>query len=109
MGKVTSLKNGREFARVFRAGRRGRSDGVAVVAAAGGEGPARVGMSIKRVAGSAVARNRARRRLRSMWASFDVPAGCEVVIQVDSDALGRSYQELEKHLQSALVKAGVAI
>ena len=109
MGKVTSLRNGREFARVFRAGKRGRSDGVVVVAAASGDGPARVGMSIKRTAGSAVARNRARRRLRSMWPSLDVPAGCEVVIQMNAEAVQRPYQELEKHVQNAMVKAGVTV
>ena len=105
MRNLKTLKSGRDFARVYRAGRRGRSDGVAVVARRC-EGPAKVGMSIKASTGSAVARNRVRRRLRAIWTGLEVSDGHEVVIEVTGEALGLEYQELEKHMTSALAKAG---
>ena len=46
------------------------------------EGTARVGLAIPRAVGSAVARNRLKRQLRSAWGELDPapPAGCDYVL-----------------------------
>ena len=66
-----------------------------------------MGMSIKRSAGNAVARNRTKRRLRAMWRRLAVPDGLDVVVGVEQPAVEASYQEMEKHVVGALTSAGV--
>ncbi|HYI46346.1 MAG TPA: ribonuclease P protein component [Actinomycetota bacterium] len=101
------MRTSRDFARVFRAGKRSRSDGITVfVAGSSEEGPSRLGMSIRRAAGNAVARNRTKRRLRAAWQQLEVPDGLDVVVRADRAAVEATYQEMEKHVVGALTSAG---
>lgn len=98
------LRNAADFERVIGSGRRSRRDGL-VVYAAPSENP-RVGFAIPRSAGTAVARNRARRRLRAL-ATKHVGAAHDVAVRAEAAAVSASFQELELHLTAALRELGV--
>ena len=75
-----SLRSGADFTRVYRTGVRRRIGGITVISAAGESGSARIGFVAGRKVGTAVARNRAKRRLRAA-ACLVMPApGTDYVI-----------------------------
>lgn len=95
----------RDFDRVYRApGRRGRSEHFLVLARERGSGETRWGLSVKARLGSAVLRNRVKRRLREILRrSLEaLPPGWDVVVQprtpkvaqADFAALSRELEEL---------------
>lgn len=103
MGSISRLRTAADFNRVAGSGRRTRRDGLVVFAA-----PApvtRVGFAIPRSTGSAVERNRTRRRLRAI-ASQHLGSGYEVAVRAETAAVGASYQELEVNLTTALRELG---
>jgi len=103
-----SLRTGRDFARVYRAGRRARVDGITVwVAPAAEPGTTRVGLTVPGSVGGAVKRNRLRRRLREIVRSYGPVTGTDVVVRADRDAAGKNFQELHDVVSSALDGAGV--
>ena len=104
MRSSARLRNASDFERVTGSGRRSRRDGL-VVYAAPSDHP-RVGFAIPRSAGTAVERNRARRRLREL-ARKHVGTGHDVAVRAESSAVGASFQELEQHLTRALRELGV--
>jgi ribonuclease P protein component len=103
-----SLRTGRDFSRVYRTGRRARIDGVTVWAAPVAPAtPSRLGLTVPAAAGTAVARNRLRRRLRAIFRSAGPADGYEVVIRGDAEAAGRNFQELTDVVRGALARAGI--
>ncbi len=71
-----------------------------------GEGPPRVAYALGRAVGSAVVRNRIRRRLRSIVAAFgDELAPGAYLIAARRDALTMPFPELEAILRDALTAA----
>ena len=68
--------------------------------------PSRIGYAVKRSAGSAVARNRIKRRLRAAVASLEVPPGFDVVVSGDAEVARLDFQVLVEKVDSALVAAG---
>lgn len=103
-----SLRTGRDFARVYRAGRRARVDGITVWAAPAPEAStSRVGLTVPGSIGGAVRRNRLRRRLREIVRIYDPKPGTDVVIRADRDAAGKNFQELHSVVRSALDGADV--
>ena len=66
-----------------------------------GVAPPRVAFAIGRATGSAVERNRLRRRLRAILAACDVPAGL-LLIGADRSAIEHSFDELERSVQRLL-------
>jgi ribonuclease P protein component len=56
--------------------------------------PSRVGLAVARGAGTAVARNRIRRRLRAAWRRTGAPTGLDVVIRARPEAIDAPFQEL---------------
>jgi ribonuclease P protein component len=105
------LRRREEFTAAMRAGRRG-ARGCLVVHLRRPEAPgapeARAGFVIPRAVGSAVDRNRVRRRLRHHLRGrlTGLPAGTDVVIRVLPGAAAASYQELTTDLDAALAAAG---
>lgn len=103
-----SLTSGREFRRVYRSGERVREDGVTVWAARREDGAdARLGMAIRAGVGTAVERNRLRRRMRAIFRAYEPEPGRDVVVQATGEAAGRNFQELTTVLGLALARAGV--
>ena len=103
MRPISRLSTTADFNRVTGSGRRTRRDGL-VVFAAPGPG-SRVGFAIPRSTGSAVERNRTRRRLRVLAAKHLGP-GHDVAVRAETTAVLASFQELEVNLRAALQELG---
>ncbi len=112
--KIERLKRRSEFLRVASAGGRWAAAGVVVQAAAGGSEtdprhPAiRVGFTCSKKVGNAVARNRARRRLRAAAAQV-LPevgvAGHDYVLIGRTETLNRPFALLLDDLRQSVRKA----
>jgi ribonuclease P protein component len=99
-----SLKRRRDFRRIRANGRKGRSDGI-VVFAVPSDRP-RVGLTVKTGKGGAVARNRARRRVREAFRAQEIQ-GFDVIVVADEEAARLEFSALAAHLEKALGAAGV--
>ena len=115
--RIATLKKRRDFLRVRGAGRRWAAPGLvlqaapAAAAAADAEaGLVRVGYTATRRIGNAVARNRAKRRLRAAVAHV-MPAsaqcGCDYVVIARAATLTRPFDALTGDLCAALARVGV--
>lgn len=103
-----SLTNSKEYRRVMSVGRRARRDGVTAAAVRGESGEAvRVGLVVRVGDGGAVARNRARRRLRAAIRAAGPPAGWDIVVGGGPETLDAEFQELVMHVRGALIDTGV--
>lgn len=109
MSSRSSLARSADFRRVYARGRRARRDGITVwVAPAEGEGrPTRLGLAVRASIGSAVQRNRVRRRLRAAFRAYEAPVGFDVVTRADPGLTGRNFQQLRDDLWAALAAAGL--
>jgi ribonuclease P protein component len=96
-----SLRTARDFRRVYSEGVRARSDGLTLHLAPRAES-GRLGLAIPKSVGSAVVRNRLRRRLRAAARACELTSQADVVLGADQRAGGLSYQELESHVKGAL-------
>jgi ribonuclease P protein component len=68
---------------------------------------ARLGLAIRAGVGTAVMRNKLRRRIRAIFSAYDPVAGYDVIVQPSRDATGKNYQELSQVVGVALDRAGV--
>lgn len=99
-----------DFQRVFEEGR-SFANPLAAVYFRPTVGPSRVGVAVARRAGTAVARNRLRRRFREIVrlnGSRFAP-GWQVVIVARPQAAGVGYREVERGVLSLLERAGLAV
>jgi ribonuclease P protein component len=69
-------------------------------------GPSRMGLSVPRGVGTAVRRNRVRRRLRAAWQAVEAQPGTDVLVRAGSRALSVPFQELVESLQRATGERG---
>ena len=113
MPKVERLKTRPEFLRVALKGRKWATPGLVLQALQRSSGEigdtssVRVGFTASRKVGSAVERNRARRRLRAAVAEVLPEAaspGTDYVVIARGGTLERGYAELLADLRAALVK-----
>ena len=98
----SSIRSTQDFRRVYARGRRSTSPGITVATIAGEGSGLAVGLAVRKGAGSAVVRNRVKRRLRG---ALDVlgPVGAgAAVIQADGSILGLPFQELVKTLRTGM-------
>ncbi len=108
---IGRLRRRREFLRVARGGRKWAARGLVLQARAAlaGEAEARVGFTASRKVGNAVARNRAKRRLRAAVDEV-MPAcaapGLDYVIIARGATLTRRYGDLLADLKTALRRVG---
>ena len=89
------LRRRSEFRAVFEGGRRVERRSVVLIWTLG-EGPAKAGFTVSRQLRGAVARNRARRRLREAYrfSRHLLPRGVHVVLVARGGALERSFNDL---------------
>jgi ribonuclease P protein component len=64
-------------------------------------------MAIRASVGTAVERNRLRRRLRAIFSASELAGGHDVIVQATSQAAGKNFQELAEVVGLALDRAGV--
>ena len=102
------LKKRREFLRVARGGRKAVTPGLVLQARRAAEtesGSVRVGFTVSRKVGGAVARNRVRRRLRAVaeqvLAERALP-GRDYVLIGRAGTLARPYEALVRDMETAL-------
>jgi ribonuclease P protein component len=109
------MRDSRDFAATVRRGRRAARPTLVVhLAAVGSDGDAqggeiRVGLVVSRAVGSAVVRNRVKRRLRAELARrvANLPAGSRVVVRANPDAATSTSRRLAADLDGALRRLGV--
>lgn len=103
MKHPSSLSSSREFRRVLDGGRRHRAliGTVYVLGAPDPTHPSRLGLIVSRRVGGAVARNRAKRRLRAAFRSAWATPGFDVVVRADPATLALPFQDLENSLKAA--------
>lgn len=103
-----SLRNSRDFRRVLNDGTRRRIGGIVVVDSPGKTGPPRVGLVVSRSCGSAVVRNRIKRRLRSAASAIELEPGIDYVIIANSEVAEAPYEKLVGWLRRATSEQGHA-
>jgi ribonuclease P protein component len=99
------MRRSSDFDAAVRKGRRaGRRSLVVHFSLADSSAPARVGFVVSRAVGSAVVRNRVKRRLRHLTRSRLelLPQGCLLVVRANAAAAGASADELGRDLDRAL-------
>ena len=102
------MTSSRDFARVFRSGKRGSSPLITCVAAIGDPGAARVGLAVGAGVGNAVKRNRARRLLREAARATCIKPGSDVVLVAKPPLAKSSLGDARAALTAALERAGVS-
>ena len=82
-----------------------RAGALTIRYAPSGHSAAEIAYAIRRSGGTAVARNRCRRRLRAILAQFDRDGGVApgvYLVGVRDEAVGAPYRELEKWMSQAM-------
>jgi ribonuclease P protein component len=102
------LRNSRDFRRVLSDGIRRRKGGVVVVSAPGSDGPPRLGLLVSKSCGTAVRRNRIKRRLRSAAGSVELQPGNDYVIIATSQVAEAPYDQLTYWIRRALQESADA-
>ena len=103
------LKRRAEFLRAAAQGRKCSTPGLVLQAATAAEGELRVGFTCSKKVGNAVARNRARRRLKAAAAALMPEAatrGYDYVLIGRTETLKRPYALLLQDLRQALKRVG---
>ena len=101
-----SLRGRTSFAEVRRRGSRRSVGKVAVLVAAGPPGPPRVGFVAGKRLGGAVARNRAKRRLRQAMAQVALPPGTRFVVIAQEGVNEVPFDRLVEWLEQAVAVGG---
>ncbi|MFN0119955.1 MAG: ribonuclease P protein component [Blastocatellia bacterium] len=102
---LESLKSGAQFRQVYQQGQKISTSYFAAFFLPSESGAQRLGITVTRKIGNAVVRNRCKRRLRELFRlrdrSLNGPAGFDVVINVRSDMINASHQQLQLALNTA--------
>ena len=97
-----SLRKSSDIRRVRRAGTRRRVGGVTIFVSAGEPGPPRVAFVASRQVGSAVRRNRAKRRLREAMRRLAPGGGRDIVAVAGPGVVAAPFEALVTWLRTAL-------
>lgn len=101
--EYVSLASSR-FGAVYRRGRRSEIDGVLVIQSIGESGPPQVGIVAGRGVGNAVARNRAKRRLREAIRQVEMQPDTAYVVIASTDTVEMPFDALIEGLGRAIVE-----
>ncbi len=105
------LRAAEDFRRAYREGIRIANDPVILHARARGAGPARIGIAVRRQLGTAVRRNRIKRRIREAGgrAYAVLPEGMDVVIVPRASAAEVPFAELVAALTEAFGRVRTSV
>ena len=107
MHKESRLRKSKDFALVYREGRRRADRRLVVIARKNGLRATRFGFVTSKRIGNAVVRNMTRRRLREAARQSGVEAGWDVVAIARNKAPHADYNSLGKSLHRLMSGAGV--
>jgi ribonuclease P protein component len=109
MHRRNRLRSGADLSRVMRGGARTSAPGFVLFHRAPGHAAEpRIGFSTSRALGSAVVRNRTRRRLReTIRAILPRMVSCDVVVVARPDVVGMRGERLAAAMEQALSTAGL--
>ena len=104
------LTDSPEFERVYRQGTAYRGRLFSVHAFPNEHGTPRLGLSVSRKVGNAVARNAVRRRLREVFHSCipEISGDLDLVVSARPAAADAGYEELREEFSESLGKVGPA-
>ena len=98
------LRRRSDLAAVFSEGRRRRTAGITVISLPRPGMPTRIAYVASRAVGTAVDRNRAKRRLREAVRSLRAPEGHDMIIIASREVLDAPFSELRSSLEGAWKK-----
>ena len=106
---TVSLKNNRDFQRLYNRGKRNVSPYFALYYRKNGEKRSRLGITTGSKLGGAVIRNRVRRRIKEIYrlAEPGLLPGYDIVIVARVKAVGCGFQEQKKDLNHLLYVSGL--
>ncbi|KAA9134486.1 ribonuclease P protein component [Microbacterium caowuchunii] len=110
LSRPNRLTDGAEYRAVVRRGARcAGPHAVTYVVSTGEDRAARFGFIVSKKVGTAVVRNRVRRRLKAICASAlpSMGRGADVVIRALPGAGQASFQELDSHVHRCLARSSV--
>ena len=90
------LRRPQDFLAVFREGRRGRHRLLGIAVRCNGLADNRVGYAVGKRVGTAVVRNRVKRRLREILRATPLIPGHDIVVTAYPEAAGASFDELRE-------------
>ena len=101
------MRDGQEFKQAVRRGRKAAEPAMVVHVVPGTDGVTSVGFVVSKAVGTAVVRNRVKRRLRHLTAARlgEVPAGSRIVVRARPSAATATSIELGDQLEAALHRA----
>ncbi|MEN8237764.1 MAG: ribonuclease P protein component [Actinomycetota bacterium] len=97
-----SLASGSGFSTVYRTGSRSRKGGITVIQAPGETTPTEVGFVAGKKVGNAVARNRAKRRLREAARRVHLAPATRYVVIADRSVVDAPFTSIVAWLESAV-------
>ncbi len=97
-----SLASGSGFSTVYRTGSRSRKGGITVIQAPRETPPTQVGFIAGKKVGNAVARNRAKRRLREATRRVCLSPGTTYVVIADRSVVDAPFASIVAWLQDAV-------
>ncbi|MGA8987090.1 ribonuclease P protein component [Aeromicrobium sp.] len=108
LARVQRMRNGEDFRRTIRRGAKGAQPTLVTHVVPGTGGHTSVGFVVSKAVGSAVERNRVKRRLRHLMRERvdSFPAGSRVVVRALPASSEANSSTLAEHLDAALSRAG---
>lgn len=102
---MQSLTGRKDFDRLFALGSRSKAGGVNVIQASNDADVTRVAVIVSKRVGGAVARNRAKRRVRAVLREIHLPESTDVAVVVSKPVLDASFDRLRAWLETSLSSA----
>ena len=109
MKRCYSLKRNKEFRRVYKAKRSESCRTLVLVYSKSREPDIKIGFAVGKKIGSAVVRNRVKRRLREAVTPLlpEIVPGCRLIFLARSAITETSYRDIEAAVRRLLSKAGL--
>lgn len=109
MDKKYRLRKRRDFGYTYKKGKSLANSCLVLVYRKNGLGLSRVGFSISKKYGNAVARNKIKRRLKEIYRKRidDIKPGYDLIFIVRVGARGANFKKLENRMDNLLKRAGL--